>query len=235
MKIGKIKFLLYGFLIWISCDPVPPGNKSNTALDPGFLPLDSTYLLAEKLLIGKKESLEGVQSLNIAGHRLYHLDRHGNITGTYDISNNYSIYTYDKEKRLVKSENKQHSPPETYNDVNYSYNENDEIIKITRTSYKDNEPTNQEIQTEGIKLDAGGLKQSYFQKKIGEGYFIHPKKREWITFEEEMVFCCGRIMEDDNKLTYYFNADERIDSLVIEGLTSKKRLHFEYEYETQSD
>ncbi len=178
--------------------------------------------------MGKKKNFK---SLNITGHRLYELDGKGNITASYDISNNYSVYFYDKKNRLVGSENKLHSPPEVYCKSEYHYSDFDSVNQIIRISYKNNEPISKEVITDKMDLDAKKVVSSYFKNEIDNEYFFNDRKFELIAFKDKMIFCCGRIMEGKNKLTYYLDHDDLIDSLIVEGMESKKKLKFEYIYE----
>lgn len=207
-------------------------QNSEFKIEKGFSKLSiENYLSDNQLLISKKGTLKGFKSLNIKGYRLYELDEKGNITTEYfGISNNYSVYTYDKKNRLIKSENKQHNPPEVYNSAEYKYSDKDSVIEIIRTSYEDNAPTDIEVVNDSIWLDSKGLEKAYFQNEKSDDFYINTKRGEIITYKDKMIFCCGVIMKGRNKLTYYFNENERFDSLIIEGIESGTRKKFEYEY-----
>ncbi|MDG5491990.1 hypothetical protein [Psychroserpens sp. SPM9] len=206
-------------------------DTSKFKIEDGFLkaPIDSYW--HDKLLIGKKDKLKGLKSLNIKGHRFYELDANGNITAIYDISNNYEVLTYDAKNRLVKSEIKQHTPPEVYYDVVYNYSKNDSVIEIQKTSYADNKLVKREIIKEDILLNSDDVKQLNFTSKQKNDYYFSAIKNELLTYSEKMVFCCGVIMDGKNKLTYYLNKNELIDSLIIESLENNKTMTFEYVYE----
>ncbi len=53
----------------------------------------------------------------------------------------------------------------------------------------------------------------------------------FINYRGKMIFCCGEIMKEKNKLTYFLNKNQLIDSLVIESLETDKKMSFEYEYQ----
>lgn len=214
------------------------GSKSNFSDDKlkdlvkeGYSIQKKEDYLSDKLLIAKKGKLKGYKSLNIKGHQLYKLDEQGNIIETYDISNNYSIYTYDQKNRLVKSENKQHTPPEVYYDVAYKYSKADSVVEIKTTSYKNNEPIKTDIKRKDIALSEKDVKRDCFENKKNIDVYINPEKDIMVVYEDELIFCCGNIMNGKNKLIYHVNENELIDSLIIIGMESGKRMKFEYEYE----
>jgi len=215
-------------------DKVKPANEIQNfeiKIEKGFSKLSSTGYLSDKLLISKNGKLRGFKKLNIKGHKLYTLDREGNITATYDISNNYSVYTYDNKNRLIKSENKNHSPPEVYYDVEYKYSKQDSLIEKKITSYRKNIAVKRDIIRDKTLLNKKGMNKVYFENRLRNDHYINKDKGEIITYADKMIFCCGLIMKGKNKLTYYFNKHDLIDSLVIEGMESKEIKKFEYEYE----
>lgn len=235
MKITyQILILIFAFM---SCERKTDQNHQAQQNEPvdqthsdAILKLSPINFLSGQLLIGKRHALKGFSSLNIAGHRSYELDGKGNITSTYDISNNYGVFTYDQKERLIKAESKQHNPPEIYYKTEYEYSSTDQVIKIIKTSYKNNQVEKEEVIEDQITLHADSVKNDFFAKPQKEDYFLNPDTQEIITFKDDMTFCCGVMMKGTNKLTYYLNQNELIDSLVITGLESQKKLKFEYEY-----
>jgi hypothetical protein len=231
----KIQTLILIFILnFIGCDkPSKNDNKSNnlkedkTILEKGFSKLDTIDFMSDRLLISKKNNLKGFKSLNIKGHRFYELDKKGNIILTSDISNNYSVYTYDKDNRLIKSENKQHHPPRIYNEIEYKYSNEDLVIEIIKTSYENNKPLNTEVIKDNILLNH----KSFFVNKKQVDFYINSNKDKIIAYDSDMVFCCGNILKGKNKLTYYINKNELIDSLVIENINNSKKMNFKYQYE----
>jgi len=206
-------------------------SNSKALIKEGYTVQSKEDFLSDNLLIAKKNKLKGYNSLNIKGHRLYKLDKRGNILEKHDISNNYSVYSYDKKNRLVKSENKQHTTDETYYKVIYKYSQTDSLIEISTTKYKDSKPTETVTKNKEISLHANDVRSKHFQNNRSSQVFFNPEKSELVTYEDEMIFCCGEIMKGKNKLTYYINEDELIDSLIIVGLEKGNRMKFIYEYE----
>lgn len=183
----------------------------------------------DKLLIATKSKLVGFESLHIKGHKFYELDAQGNITASYDISNNFCVYTYDKKNRLIKSENKQHVPPEVYYDESYSYSISDSVIEFKKSKYKNNQIIQEEMSND-IMMDDTDIKNKHFGKQSKGDLYINSKKNIIQSLEDEMIFCCGKIMKGKNKLFYYINKSELIDSVIIEDIESKEKTKFEYFY-----
>ncbi|MEM6806324.1 MAG: hypothetical protein AAF696_33305 [Bacteroidota bacterium] len=97
----KRKFLLlFTAICFFSCeDPTnkeSDKHKTEAEIEEGFFKINSSEYLSRQLLIGKKENLAGVSSINIKGDRHYSFDGKANITASYDITNNYAVYSYDE-------------------------------------------------------------------------------------------------------------------------------------------
>jgi len=218
-------------LLFISCNySTNKGSKTSLEeanIEKTFSKLIVKDFLSNKLLISKKGKLKGFKSLNIKGYRLYELDKKGNIIQTSDISNNYSVYSYDEKNRLIKHEIKQHNPSEIYHETKYRYSNNDSLIEVIKISYEDNKPLKSEVFKEDISMNS----QPFSTNTNKNNFYISPNKNKIITYENEMIFCCGEIMEGKNKLIYYINQNELIDSLIIKGIDSDKQMKFEYEYQ----
>ena len=197
-------------------------------IEQGFYNLNTQNFLYDKLLIGEIGKLNGLKSISIKGYKSYELNGKGKIISTYNITNNYEKYFYNKENQLIKVEYKQHNPPEIYKRFEYKYSNENILIKIIETSFKRNKKLKSEIISDKIKLDK---MKEYFVGKKGTEYQINNEKQEIITFENKMVFCCGEIMDGKNKLTYHLNENGLIDSLIINGIETKKKMKFVYEYE----
>ena len=231
----KGKFLLlFTAICFFSCDnPLKKDgdkHKSEVEIVEGFVKINSSEYLSRQLLIGKKENLAGISSLNIKGDRHYSFDGKANITSSYDMTNNYAVYSYDEKDRLIKFEIKQHNPPETYHEVVYTYSSSDSVIEIKKSYLENGVMQITEIKDEGISLDHMGVKELYFQDKDLNQLYLDKENREIITYKNDLIFCCGVLMKGKNKLSYYLNENGRIDSLVIRSLEEEDQMKFEYEY-----
>ncbi len=247
MKIHQLRLILIFIIFVIGCGintkeeniKVSESSDLNASVEKpidlikkGYTIQSKANYLSGKLLVAKKGKLKGYKSLNIKGHQFYEFDKRGNIKATYyGISNNYSIYTYDKKNRLVKSENKQHTPPEVFNDMEYKYSKTDSVIEITTTSYKNNEPINTKLENKDISLSEKDVKKVHFENNRNSDIYMNSEKDKIVAYEDEMLFCCGVEMKGKNKLIYHMNENELIDSLIIVGMENGKRMKFEYQYE----
>ena len=238
-------FLVSFFCVLSSCDeklekdlssteyqsPFP--NNPEELIEEGFQSFEPKDFLNDFLLISKKGALKGYSSLNIAGFRLYELNSEGSVSATYDISNNYSIYTYDEQNRLIKAQNKIHSPPSIYFESEYFYKENsDSLLKRVRRHYEKNKVRNEEVDDDIDSINKS-LTHQPFLNKLKKEYYIHQEKNHICSFGKDLVFCCGRQMNGNNLLTYHLNDDELIDSLVIQNLEEEKKMVFVYEYDSK--
>lgn len=199
-------------------------------IDEGFLKLHNEDYLFQSLILSKKEKLKGVKSLSIRGYCAYTFDGRGNILRKEDITNNFSVYSYDKKNRLIEFEVKQHTTQEAYYTESYRYSGQDSVVEIIKISSGENEPVEKEVINENIFLDTEEVRAMHFKSRTAYDHYINKDEGIIITYENKMVFCCGEIMDGKNKLSYYFNENEMIDSLVIEGIESNRRMHFRYEY-----
>ncbi|MDW3652820.1 MAG: RHS repeat domain-containing protein [Bacteroidia bacterium] len=229
--------LIFATICLCTCKSPPAKENDSSRIKPdseieeGFTALNLEEYLSGHLLIGKKSSLKGLTALHIKGDRSYEFDERGNILAVYDISNNYTVYSYDDKDRLVKFEIKQHTPAETYHEVLYTYSGTDSVIEIQKSSITDGEMRLSEAVKEHISLDAERVKELYFLKEKDHEFYIHEEKGEILTYEEDMIFCCGVLMKGQNKLTYFIKQNGRIDSLIIRSMEEDNEMKFEYEYD----
>jgi hypothetical protein len=237
----KFKFyIVLIILIFISCNNSTNNKKEIEKLDidyrediknrieKNFSILNTQNYFSDKILIGKIGKLNGFNSINIKGYRFYKLNKNGQIVSTYDISNNYDEFSYDKLNRLISVKYKQHNPPETYAEFEYKYSKENTLFEIKKISFENNKKINTEIVSDKIKFDK---MKKYFVRKKETEYLINNDERKIITYENRMIFCCGEIMNGKNKLTYYLNKNGLIDSLIINGIETKREMKFVYEYE----
>ena len=185
---------------------------------------------AQRLLIGVPHVLKGYESVNIAGYAYFELDSNAYIIGTYDISNNFSRYTYDEHGRVVNAQNRTHTPPELYSELRYLYSDEDSTVTIESRRYKEDKVIETESRVETLKTDQQA-RRDFFKPPVDHVYLKAPSRSEIITHIPDMHFCCRERMPGPNELTYHLNADQRIDSLVISGIDSGKSMTFKYEYE----
>lgn len=232
MKIQSL-IILFALSLFACKNLSHQSPKEDPFLDPqkGLQNLSVENYQFGKYLLGKKGSLTGVSSLNIKGNRSYKFDERENITAIYDMTNNYTVYTYDERSRLVKFEIRQHTPAETYHEVIYTYTPSDSVKEIKKSHLENGLMKITEIKDEGMSLDHMGVKELYFQDKDLNQLYLDEENREIITYKNDMVFCCGVRMKGKNKLNYYLNENGRIDSLVIRSLEEEDQMKFEYEYE----
>jgi len=247
MKTNLLILILAVSCFTMSCNTSTKANSTETPMitvsDSLNAPSTELYIedsytkeskadyLSDKFVIAKNGRLKGYTSLNIKGHRYYDIDKAGHITAVHDISNNYGVYTYDQKNRLIKSENKQHHPAEVYYSIAYTYSEADSVMAITTTSYKANKPIKTETTDKDILLSKNDILRKHFKGKSTSDFYISPHKDKIVAYEDDMIFCCGVIMKGKNKLVYYLNKNELIDSLSITGISSGEHMTFEYVYE----
>jgi len=189
-----------------------------------------TDYLGNDILLGKDKILKEFQSVNIKGYQSYKLDNSGNIIEIQNPSNNYSSYTYDELNRMIKHDLKQHVPPETYTAYIYNYNDNDSLNGITEEIYKHNILVRSENINDRDLRNSSEVFNQLFRNHSKNDFYINLKKTEIVTYEENMIFCCGEMMTGKNKLTYYIDSSNIIDSLIIYNFQSKSKLNFKYEY-----
>ncbi|MEM8898399.1 MAG: hypothetical protein AAGC85_09860 [Bacteroidota bacterium] len=204
--------------------------SSKPLIEKGFIKLSIEDYFFENLIISKIGKLKGINSLSITGYSVYTFDGKENIIRREDITNNFVVYSYDMKGRLLEFEVKQHTTQEAYYTESYRYSSQDSVIEIIKTSSRESEPVEKEVINDSIFLNAEAVKARFFKSRTPYDYYINQEIGKIITYEDKMVFCCGVIMDGKNKLTYHFNEAEMIDSLVIEGLETKERMRFRYEY-----
>lgn len=216
-------------------DTIPKQTKTIVVDETDFEPFDISEYLSMKLLIGKSETFkkQKIRKLNILGHETYLINSKGLISNTTNISNNYSTYMYTKSGLLRKIILKQHSPPLKYHSTLFSYKQG-KLYQILLSKYEQSPKKKEET----IITDISKLRryENYFKvHKNNENYVINRAKRIIKTFQNDLIFCCGKLMPGKNKLQYYYNENNLIDSLVINSLVSNKKMVFEYEYDIRSE
>lgn len=79
-------------------DSLPKKTAVITVDETGFEPFDASEYLSTQLLLGRGETLkkQKIENLHIVGENTYKINHQGLIIGLYNISNNYSEYTYTK-------------------------------------------------------------------------------------------------------------------------------------------
>ncbi|MEM6719285.1 MAG: hypothetical protein AAF611_08235 [Bacteroidota bacterium] len=209
-------------------------NQSKETLaaveETDFEPFDASDYLSMKLLIGKSAVFqkEKIHNLHVEGYNSYDINPQGLITAQYDISNNYSEYSYTKAGLLKSIIHKQHTPAVTYytNELFYAKDGTLQKSEITKYNQQTKQTTKQTV-TASNKLQKN---LDYFKVSNEESFTINRKKRIIRTYKNDLFFCCGETMPGKNKLQYYYNQNQLIDSLVINGLDSKKKMTFVYKY-----
>ncbi|WP_298509166.1 hypothetical protein [uncultured Kordia sp.] len=216
-------------------DSIPQKEAIITVDETGFEPFDASEYLSAQLLIGRSEDFkkEKIQNLHLEGYGLFHINDQGLITARYDISNNYSEYKYTKDGLLKFIANKVHTPAYTHYSKEWFYKKDGSIRKAVEIRY--DRETKQK--TENIITDQKELAKENIPYSGGiitkEPFKINRAKRIMLSYGNDLVFCCGELMPGKNSLHYYYNENQLIDSLVINGLKSPyKKMTFKYSYNT---
>ncbi|WP_420570888.1 hypothetical protein [Kordia sp.] len=212
-------------------DSLPKIEAVKTVDETGYEPFDASEYLSTQLLIGKSETFrkEKIKSLFVAGDNSYEINHQGLITAQYDISNNYSEFTYTESGLLKTIAYKQHSPALTYHEETLYYKKDKTLQKSVVSSYnQQTKETTTKTITDLRKLKKKG---SYFKVNANkESFKINREKRILLTYGNDLLFCCGELMPGKNSLHYYYVENQLIDSLVINGLESGKKMVFKYTY-----
>ncbi|MFK7749675.1 MAG: hypothetical protein AB8B65_14860 [Kordia sp.] len=215
-------------------DSLPKTKAIKTVDETGFEPFDASEYMTTQLLIGKSEifAKEKIYKMHIRGHDSYKINSQGLITALYNISNNYGEYTYTKSGLLKTKATKQHTPALTYYLETFYYKKDGTLQKSTVSRFdQQTKETIKETITDTIALQKNAR---IFKRSSGKASFkINQKKRIILIYGTDLGFCCGELMPGKNSLHYYYNENQLIDSLVINGLESPhKKMVFEYEYNT---
>jgi len=202
-----------------------------TVDETGFESFDASDYLSGQLLAGKSSVFqkENIRTLLVLGHDFYKINSQGLITAKYDISNNYSEFTYTKDGLLQSIAYKQHSPELTYYTKKLHYRKDGTLLKseITRYDQQTKQTTKETI------TEAKALQESLDYFKVPTEYApfqINRQKRILLTYRNDLLFCCGVTMPGKNSLQYHYSDNQLIDSVVINSLESDKKLTFTYEY-----
>lgn len=211
-------------------DSLPKIKTVKTVDETGFESFDASEYLSTQLLIGKSKTFtkEKIHNLHIVGENSYKVNRQGLIVALYNISNNYGEYTYTKSGLLKTTATKQHIPALTYYQETFHYQKNGAVQKSLISRY--NQHTKQS--TKETNTDTIALKKQVRKFKLVSdvAFKINRKKRIILTYGNDLVFCCGELMPGKNSIHYYYSENQLIDSVVINGLTSDKKMTFTYKY-----
>lgn len=211
-------------------DSLPKKTAIKMVDETGFEPYDASEYLSTQLLIGKSKTFtkEKIHNLHIVGENSYKINRQGLIAALYNISNNYSEYSYTKSGLLKTIAIKQHTPALTYYQETFQYQKDGALQKSRISRYnQQTKQTTKETITDTIALQKTVRN---FKRVSDTSFKINHKKRIILTYGNDLVFCCGELMPDKNSLQYYYNENQLIDSVVINGLTSDKKMTFKYKY-----
>lgn len=104
-------------------------------------------------------------------------------------------------------------------------------IPIPKVVSKYNQHTKE--RTQYTNTDATSLQKSihnFIDNRSTGPYKINRAKQIILSYGNDLVFCCGELMPGKNSMHYYYNKNQLIDSLVINGLESQKKMTFKYVY-----
>ena len=206
-------------------------SKIESFDDSGFIPLDVSKFLSNYLLIGEqiKFSKNNISYLNITGYESYNLNNQGLITKTGNITNNFSEFTYNERGQLTELLHKQHNPKLTYFKRELNYSNDGQLKEVTEIMFNDkSEIEKKESIAEKEKLEKF---QTPFKRDLKfESYKIDTTNRLILTYRNDLTFCCGERMNGKNRLLYYYGLNGLIDSLIIRGINSNRKMKFNYEY-----
>lgn len=215
-------------------DSIPKVVQSPAVIpidETDFEPFDASEYFTTQVLIGKSETFikQKIKNLHIVGENSYKINPQGLITALYNISNNYSEYTYTKSGLLKTKKIKQHTPALTYYQETFYYKKDGTVQKSVVSKYDQHTKES----TQKTIVDTVSLKKSIVNFKgrgSREPFKINHEKRIILSYGSDLVFCCGELMPWKNSLQYYYNKNQLIDSVVINGLESGKKMVFKYEY-----
>ena len=198
--------------------------------DSEYETLNVKYFLSNYLLIGEQSKLKenSISYLNILGHESYYFNDQGLITKTENITNNYSEFLYNNEGKLTTHFLKQHNPKLTYFKREYFYKNEGKLKEVIETEFNENSDVQKK---ELLKINSEDLNDVKlpFKRALGFGpYKVDKDKRLILTYRSDLIFCCGELMSGKNKLLYYYGLDGLIDSLIIQKVSSNKKMKFLY-------
>lgn len=243
----KQLLLLCLFMMFFSCKTEKKTNQgiesakkeqSNEPLkkdifdESDFVAFDVSNFQSGNLLIGNRNSLSenNVAELNIIGYNAYEFNTTGLITKKVNITNDFSEFFYNKEGNLSKVLLRQHNPKLTYFERVYHYSGKD-LIEVVETKFNNkSEVEKREVITNSTELKK--MNKPLFKRALGlSKYKIDTTNRIIMTYRSDLVFCCGEKMDGNNRLLYYYNQNDLIDSLVIKKVGFNKKMKFVYDYQ----
>ncbi|WP_196890443.1 hypothetical protein [Aureivirga marina] len=185
-----------------------------------------------KLLIGKQDVLvkNQVQEIEISGENSYLINEKGLITKFWNMSNSYNEIIYDENGKPLKELFKQHSPKFTYREFIYKYNSAGELVAVENIKYDEKTSKIEDVIIITDAKELNNLFRVFRNSTSNDSYKIDSQNKQLITFKSDLLFCCGKKMSGENKLTYFLNEKDLIDSLQIESLESAKKMKIKYLY-----